>query len=166
MLAKLLEIRARLGVNSPTSNQSPSQDKPWTPKREKRVTRLMCCLITVLTVGMYSCTKASGPMKQSDVPGTFISGFVSSSSKYDSFDRPMSETITFNVDGTVDYALQGEERSHSQKANWVFCADCYKDDYGKQSTINLDIELSLGTWQVKDRFVLLPLIRIRCAMMS
>ncbi|WP_139806710.1 hypothetical protein [Deinococcus hopiensis] len=66
----------------------------------------------------------------------------------------MSETITFNVDGTVDYALQGEERSHSQKANWVFCADCYKDDYGKQSTINLDIELSLGTWQVKDRFVL------------
>ena len=38
MLAELQEIKARLGLNSTTSNQPPSQDKPWTPKSERQKT--------------------------------------------------------------------------------------------------------------------------------
>lgn len=35
VLAELQEIKTRLGLNSTTSNQPPSQDKPWAPKSER-----------------------------------------------------------------------------------------------------------------------------------
>jgi len=38
VLAELQNIKARLGLNSTTSNQPPSQDKPWTPKSERQKT--------------------------------------------------------------------------------------------------------------------------------
>ncbi|UQN07948.1 DUF6444 domain-containing protein [Deinococcus sp. QL22] len=38
VLAELQEIKARLGLNSTTSHQPPSQDKPWTPKSERQKT--------------------------------------------------------------------------------------------------------------------------------
>ncbi|SMB78136.1 transposase [Deinococcus hopiensis KR-140] len=38
MLAELQEIKARLCLNSTTSHQPPSQDKPWTPKSERQKT--------------------------------------------------------------------------------------------------------------------------------
>jgi len=38
VLVELQEIKARLRLNSTTSNQPPSQDKPWTPKSERQKT--------------------------------------------------------------------------------------------------------------------------------